>query len=71
MNIQMRIITDSNIDQIMNLKNNKEIFKLTETEDYDKLMENISEIIKKNTDTFSNTNEKLNRMQFELTPGEK
>ena len=26
MNIQMRIITDSNIDQIMNLKNNKEIF---------------------------------------------
>ena len=71
MNIQMRIITDSNIDQIMNLKNNKEIFKLTETEDYDKLMENISEIIKKNTDTFSNTNEKLNRMQFELTPAEK
>ena len=25
MNIQMRIITDSNIDQVMNLKNNKEI----------------------------------------------
>ncbi len=70
MNIQMRIITEDNVDQLMNIVQNKEIHKLTGLDNYEDITREI-EKIKQNMNLNDTSGERLlKEKQFDMSPND-